>query len=101
MIFAVSITNYFLDIVFVTNKRIIDLDQKGLFARDIAIAPIEHMQDVKIEVFGILATFFNYGDLYIQTAGENSEIVVKSLRDPQGAKDIILSAYHKDKHDPQ
>src|SRR3989344_4724735 len=48
-VFAVALTNYFLDIVFVTNKRIIDIDQKGLFARDFAVMPIEQMKDIKIK----------------------------------------------------
>ena len=100
-VFAVSLTNYYLDIVFVTNKRIIDIDQRGLFARDLAIMPIEQMQDIKIQVFGILATLFGFGTLSIQTAGTEREIIIRGLRDPQGAKDIILSAYHKNKHTPQ
>lgn len=96
-VFAVATTNYFLDIVFVTNRRIIDLDQKGLFARDIAIMPIDQMQDIKIEVLGILATFFNFGNLYIQTAGKDKEIAVRGLRNPQEAKDAILNFYQIDR----
>lgn len=96
-VFAVALTNYYLDIIFVTSKRIIDLDQKGLFARNVVIAPIEKMQDIKIEVNGLLATFFNFGDLYIQTAGEQREFVIKGIRRAQDAKDIILNSYHVDR----
>lgn len=96
-VFAVALTNYYLDIIFVTSKRIIDLDQKGLFSRDVSIAPIEKMQDIKIEVNGIFATMFNFGDLYIQTAGHDKEFVIKGVRRAQEAKDIILSSYHVDR----
>lgn len=97
VVFSVALTNYYLDIIFVTSKRIIDLNQKGLFSRDVVIAPIEKMQDIKIEVNGVLATFFNYGDLYFQTAGESREFKIMGVRRAQEAKDTILNSYHVDR----
>src|SRR3989344_1354557 len=79
IIFFIFWTNYYLDILIVTNKRVIDIEQKGLFSRDIAETSITKIQDIKIEVFGMLATLWDFGDIHIQTAGESREMVVRSI----------------------
>jgi membrane protein YdbS with pleckstrin-like domain len=101
IVFMTVLTTYYLDIVMVTNKRIIDIDQIGLFARDVVSVPIEQVQDVKIETFGILAEIFKFGDLHLQTAAETKEVVVRGVRYPERTRDLIMEAYHTDKHDPQ
>jgi LPXTG-motif cell wall-anchored protein len=101
IIFFIILTNYYLDIVIITNKRVIDVDQLSLFARDIASTPIENVEDVKIEVLGVLATLFKFGNLHVQTAGQMRETVISGVRHPERAKDLIMGAYHVDKHEPQ
>lgn len=96
-VFFVILANYYLDIIIVTDKRVIDIDQLGLFARDIATVPIANVEDIKIEVLGILASLFGFGNLYIQTAGGSKEIQVKGVRHPQHAKDTIMAAHQADK----
>ena len=94
---SVAITNYYLDILFVTNKNLIDIDQLGLFSRDIATTPIENIEDIKIEIKGILGTWFQFGNLHIQTAGASKETKIIGIRNPQETKDIILDAYNNNK----
>jgi membrane protein YdbS with pleckstrin-like domain len=93
MILFIMLTNYYLDMLVVTNQRLIDIDQISLFARDIATAPLTKIEDVKIEVFGVLATMFKFGNLHIQTAAETKEIVIRGIRYPERAKDYIMQAY--------
>ncbi|MEK7083160.1 MAG: hypothetical protein AAB972_03225, partial [Patescibacteria group bacterium] len=42
MIGAAMFTNYYLDILIVTDQRIIDVEQLGLFARDVISAPLQN-----------------------------------------------------------
>lgn len=95
MIIYIAMTNYYLDILIVTNKRLIDIDQLGLFARDVATMPLHNLEDVKIQELGIFATMFRFGSLQIQTAAETKEIVIKGLRHPERAKDLIMRAYQE------
>ncbi|MFH0890836.1 MAG: PH domain-containing protein [Candidatus Liptonbacteria bacterium] len=90
----VSFTNYYLDILVITNQRVIDIDQIGLFARDIATAPLENAQDIKIEMIGVISTMLRFGNLYFQTAGMEKEIVVRGIKDPEGVKRQIMSTFH-------
>ncbi|HUT22500.1 MAG TPA: PH domain-containing protein [Candidatus Bipolaricaulota bacterium] len=71
--------DYYLDIWIVTDKRIINIEQKGLFARVVSEKELFRMQDVTSEVEGFWATFFNYGDVFIQTAGETSRFVFRQV----------------------
>jgi hypothetical protein len=86
----VDFTTYFLDVWIVTNRRVIDVQQRTLFSRDTTTLMLEKIQDATVEVRGILATVFNFGTLVIHTAGENPDIVIRYAADPQTAKDKIL-----------
>lgn len=86
----IDFTTYFLDVWVVTNRRIIDVQQRTLFARDTTTLMLERIQDATVEVRGILATIFGFGTLTVHTAGENPDIVIHFAADPQTAKDRIL-----------
>ena len=94
LLLAITFTNHYLDVLVITTKRMIDIDQQNLFARDIATIPCQNIQDIKIEVKGLIATFFNYGDIHIQTAGSHKETLIKGIKDPEHVKDKIMSIYH-------
>ena len=62
--------DYYLDVWIVTNKRIIGIEQNGLFNREVYEQNIENIQEVSGNQKGYLQTFFNYGDVLIQTASD-------------------------------
>ncbi|TSC81821.1 MAG: hypothetical protein G01um101420_825 [Parcubacteria group bacterium Gr01-1014_20] len=96
IIFFLVFTDYYLDILIVTNQRIIDVEQKGMFARDIATAPLGSIQDVKIEILGIVATMFNFGNLHLQTAGGDKEIIIRGIKNPEHVKKLIMSTHQSE-----
>jgi len=93
LIFAVSWTNYYLDVIILTNKRVIDIEQIGLFARDIAELRYENIEDLRVEVIGLLPSLLHYGNINIQTAGEHREFIIRNIPDPHGVIDMISSQY--------
>ena len=90
VIFFVAWTNYYLDVLLVTSKRVVDIEQLGLFSRDEAELRIENIQDIKVEIAGVLASILHFGNIHIQTAGQSKEFIIKNLHDPQGVKDEIM-----------
>lgn len=92
MIFFIEWTNYRLDIWIVTNHRIIDIDQIGLFSRDIATVRLEDIVDIKFKVHGIVGTFFKYGTLELQTSGMMKEFLIETVFHPEEAKEMIYKA---------
>lgn len=89
LIFMISWTNYYLDILIITNKRIIDIEQVSLFHRDEAEVRYENIEDIKIETIGFIQSILKFGNLHIQTAAESREIVIKNISNPQKIKEII------------
>jgi len=89
MIFFVAWTNYYLDVVLVTNKRVIDIEQINLFSRDIAEIGLENIQDIKIEISGVIASLLKIGNLHIQTAGYTKEVLLKHMPEVSKLRDSI------------
>jgi hypothetical protein len=86
-------TNYYLDIWTVTNKRLIAVDQRGLFNRSIGSFRLERLQDMNVEVNGFIATFLNFGTIQAQTAaGSEDEFRATGLPNPRELKAVILGA---------
>lgn len=67
------------DILIVTNLRLVDVDQRGIFARTVSEAPLESVQDVSWSRNGIVQTLFRMGDLKVQTAGATANIEAKAI----------------------
>lgn len=81
--------DYYLDMWIITDQRIIAVEQKGLFRREISEIPLRRVQDITIEVSGIIETFLKFGTIRIQTAGER-EFTIDNIPRLYEIKDVIL-----------
>ena len=81
--------DYYLDMWIITDRRIIAVEQKGLFRREIAEILLPRVQDVTLEISGIIETFLKFGTIRIQTAGER-EFRIEFVPNLYEAKDLIL-----------
>lgn len=79
LLFFHNFVDYYLDVWIVTNERLINIEQKGLFFRAIAELRYYNVQDVASEVKGILPTLFHYGDVTVQTAGTQPRFKMKQV----------------------
>ncbi len=82
--------DYELDVWVVTNDRLVSIEQNGLFARTVAELDLWRVQDVTSDVRGFFPTFFNYGDVYVQTAGAVERFVLEQVHQPREVQKIIL-----------
>jgi len=82
MMFYYAWLDYFLDIWIVTNYRVINIEQRGMFYRTIAENKLFRIQDVLSEQKGIIPTFLDYGKINIQTAGTKERIVFQQVPKP-------------------
>ncbi|MBD3360054.1 MAG: PH domain-containing protein [Candidatus Buchananbacteria bacterium] len=82
LFFYYAFVDYHLDVWIVTNKRIINIEQKGLFNRFISEHELEKIQDVTAEQKGVLATFLSYGNVLVQTAGEVPMFIFRQVDNP-------------------
>ena len=97
LIAMTQFTDYYLDTWIVTNERIINIEQKGLFSRIVSELHLNQVQDVTSETHGILATFLSYGNVHIQTAGARERFNFKQIDNPEEIKRIITKLVQEDK----
>lgn len=90
--FFVIWMDFHLDVWIVTDRRIIDIEQYSLFSRDISEFRLDRVQDITVEVKGILPTLLHFGDLHVQTAGEARRFIIKNIPEPYHVKDQIVRA---------
>lgn len=90
LLFFLIWIDYYFDVWVITNKRVVDVRQNGLFSREVSELQIEKIQDITTEVHGVIPTFLNYGNVYIQTAGERERFVFANVPDPYRIKDMVV-----------
>ncbi len=61
--------NYYLDVWILTNDRLIDIDQKGLFNRSVSQLSLGQVQNIKAEIKGFLPVLLRFGNVDVETAG--------------------------------
>lgn len=83
--------DYYFDIWIITDKRIVNIEQKGLFIRSVSELKFEKIQDVTTEVKGIIPTILNYGDVFVQTAAEKERFIFRQVPDPYKIKNMIMN----------
>lgn len=82
-------TDYYLDVWIITNERIVDVEQFGLFRRETSEIAIQNVQDITTETPGMLATFLRYGNVKVQTAGEKS-FIIKDVPNIYEIKKVVM-----------
>lgn len=78
-----------LNILVLTNQRIIDIDQQALFHRVVSETVYDAIQELSFTIHGVLGTAFHIGTLVIHTAGSRADIAVSGIKDPHKLQDVI------------
>lgn len=86
---------YYLNVQIITDRRLVDIDQVGLFFHEVSELHIENIEDVTSDVSGVLGTVFNYGDVYVQTAASIERFEFSDVPNPAGINKLILDLYEK------
>lgn len=93
--FFIQWTNYYLDVWYITEKRIIDVEQKRPFHREVSSIRFDKIQDITIEVKGVVATLLNYADVRVQTASESvGDFVMYTAANPERIREKVFSQHN-------
>ncbi|MBP9695193.1 MAG: PH domain-containing protein [Candidatus Magasanikbacteria bacterium] len=90
-------TTFYLDVSVITNDRIVDIEQLGLFANSTGELDLFRIQDVTSEVKGIFATLFDYGTVFITTASNNSNIILHNIHHPNNIRNALIRLAEEDR----
>lgn len=81
--------SWFFNLCIITDERMIDVDFISLTTRRIADADLDRIQDVTFTNTGVIGTIFNFGNVFVQTAGETPEFVFENVPNPGKVADIL------------
>lgn len=82
-------TDYYLDVFIITDKRIFDITQYGLFRRTSSSFRLDRIQNITVEMSGIIQTLLDFGTIRLETAGEREDFVANYLARPYELKKTI------------
>lgn len=81
-----------LNLLVVTNYRIVDVNQKSIFNRVISEVGYDILQNVTYEVNGVLPTILNYGNLIFETIGSDTAYVFRRVKNPVRIQNLVIEA---------
>lgn len=88
--------SFYYDIYIVTDESIIDVFQQGFFGRKIVQISLLRVQDVSSNIQGLLPTLFAYGNILIETAGEQTQnLLFEQVPNPQEVSAKIMEMHRK------
>lgn len=76
----------------ITNQRVVDIDQRGVWERVVSEAPLERVSDVHFSQRGLAGTLLRYGTVEYTITPGGTKIVSTPLRDPQKVGQIMMQA---------
>lgn len=91
--FAFILTNFVLwyfNVNIVTDRRVLDIDFPSLLIQEVSGTHIEQIEDVTFKQIGVFSSIFNFGDVFVQTAGPDSNIEFLQVPNPKNIARIVL-----------
>lgn len=83
------------DVLILTTHRLVDVDQKGLFSRNVTEAQLSSIQDVSWSKKGVWQTLLGMGSIMIQTAGASNNIEAIAVSHPQQLAEFLNDLRHQ------
>ncbi|MFA4845167.1 MAG: PH domain-containing protein [Patescibacteria group bacterium] len=73
----------------ITDRRVVDHEQKGFFHRVVTEARFEQIDEVSYQVKGVFGTLFRYGLIQLELHGASADIVIPCVAHPAHITDLL------------
>ncbi|PIQ72862.1 hypothetical protein COY13_01130 [Candidatus Roizmanbacteria bacterium CG_4_10_14_0_2_um_filter_36_35] len=70
----ISFLNWYFNVGIITNRRVIDVDFHGILYKELTIARLNKIEDITVKSGGYFASLFDYGTVFVQTAGTEANV---------------------------
>jgi hypothetical protein len=85
-----SFTRYYLNLWVLTTQRLVEIEQRGYFSREVSITFLSRVQDVTTDIHGMLPSLLGIGTIRVQSAGATNEFKMHGIPRPEEMRDLIL-----------
>jgi len=90
-----SFLRWFFNIYIVTNERIVDIDFIHILFKEFSEARLVSIQDITYNTGGVFESFFNFGNVFIQTAGTQPNFEFLSVPRPNSVVQTVSELVEK------
>lgn len=84
-----NILNWYFNVGIVTNKRVIDIDFYMVLYKEVTEAQLDKIEDITVKSGGYFESLFDFGSVFVQTAGTEANIEFSNVPHPTDAVQII------------
>ncbi|MBU1146266.1 PH domain-containing protein [Patescibacteria group bacterium] len=84
----------------ITNRRVVDIDQRGFFERVVSEADFSEIKDISHRRKGIWQTIFRYGNVRIQISDTDIGLEIRNVRAPEDIQQLISDLLHPARRKP-
>ncbi|OGK24484.1 hypothetical protein A2954_07625 [Candidatus Roizmanbacteria bacterium RIFCSPLOWO2_01_FULL_37_12] len=81
--------SWFFNVGIITNERIIDIDFHAVIYKEVTETQLSKVEDVTAKSGGFFASVFNFGNVFVQTAGTEVNIEFVNIPKPAEVTKII------------
>lgn len=81
----------------VTNQRLRQVRQKGIFTKTVVDLDLDRIQSTSFGVHGVFATMFNYGTILVQTGA--GDLILSAVSKPESVYNELENAVHNERKD--
>jgi len=81
--------SWFFNVGIITSLKVVDIDFDNVIYKEVTEATLERIEDITSKSGGFFQSFFNYGNLFVQTAGTEANIEFNNIPDPSNVVRII------------
>lgn len=85
----IHLLSWYYNVFIVTQKRIVDIDFSDLVYHNVAVTKLSQVEDVDYTQTGFIRSFFNYGDVFCQTAGSKVNFDALGVPKPAHVTSVI------------
>lgn len=86
----INFLDWFYNIIIITDNEIIDVDYSDVILHNVAATKVSLVEDVQYKQSGFIEGLFNFGDLFVQTAGGHENIEALKIPQPARIARIVL-----------
>lgn len=84
-----KILNWYFNVGIITSKRVIDIDFYAVLYKEITNAQLGRIEDTTVKSGGYFRSLFDYGSIFVQTAGTEANVEFIDVPHPSDAVQII------------
>lgn len=78
----------------ITDLRVVDIDQRGVFDRVVSESTFEQMDDVSYRMHGMMSALFKYGTVSLKMRGTAADLKFEHVRNPARVQDLLNDLRH-------